>query len=64
MVDEQGKANLRKVTVTRYLTSKVIIGGGLKSGEKVVIAGGQLLHPDIQVEVAEQPQQQNAQVQP
>jgi hypothetical protein len=25
----------------------------LKSGEKVVIAGGQLLHPDMQVEIAE-----------
>ncbi|QGG74119.1 efflux RND transporter periplasmic adaptor subunit [Pseudomonas syringae] len=64
VVDEQGKVNLRKVTVTRYLTSKVIIGDGLKSGEKVVVAGGQLLHPDMQVDIAEQPKPQNAQVQP
>ncbi|MBX8597134.1 efflux RND transporter periplasmic adaptor subunit [Pseudomonas cichorii] len=64
VVDEQGKVNLRKVQVSRYLTSRVIIGEGLKSGEKVVVAGGQLLHPDMQVEIAEQPRQHNAQVQP
>ncbi|MCD5995929.1 efflux RND transporter periplasmic adaptor subunit [Pseudomonas sp. CDFA 602] len=64
VVDDQGKVNLRKVTVMRYLTSNVIIGDGLKSGEKVVIAGGQLLHPDMQVEIADQPTPQNTQVQP
>ncbi|WP_241094848.1 efflux RND transporter periplasmic adaptor subunit [Pseudomonas viridiflava] len=64
VVDEQGKANLRRVTVARYLTSHVIISDGLKGGEKVVIAGGQLLHPDMQVEIADQPQPQNAKVQP
>jgi len=53
IVDEQGKANLRGVTVGRYLTAKVIISDGLKSGENVVVAGGQLLHPDMQVEIAE-----------
>ncbi len=64
VVDEQGKVNLRKVQVARYLTSRVIIGDGLKSGEKVVVAGGQLLHPDMQVEIADQSQQQHARVQP
>ncbi|RAU46068.1 MULTISPECIES: efflux RND transporter periplasmic adaptor subunit [unclassified Pseudomonas] len=52
IVDEQNKASLRPVTVGRYLTGKVIITEGLKNGEKVVVAGNQLLHPDMQVELA------------
>lgn len=64
VVDEQGKVNLRQVSVMRYLTSSVVIGDGLKNGEKVVIAGGQLLHPDMQVEIADAPKPQAAQVQP
>jgi membrane fusion protein, multidrug efflux system len=51
VVDDQKKANLRGVTVGRYLTGKVIIIDGLKNGEKVVVAGNQLLHPDMQVEL-------------
>ena len=35
------------------MTGKVIISGGLKDGDKVIIAGGQLLHPDMEVEIAE-----------
>ena len=31
----------------------MIISDGLKGGEKVVIAGGQLLHPGVKVEIAE-----------
>ncbi|MCO8161640.1 efflux RND transporter periplasmic adaptor subunit [Pseudomonas sp. 21LCFQ010] len=53
VVDEQGKAHLRTVKVARYLTGKVMIDDGLQPGEKVVTAGGQLLHPDIEVEIAE-----------
>ncbi|BCX65598.1 MULTISPECIES: efflux RND transporter periplasmic adaptor subunit [Pseudomonas] len=53
LVDGEGKAQLHPVTVGRYLTGKVIISAGLKGGEKVVIAGGQLLHPGVKVEVAE-----------
>lgn len=53
LVDGEGKAQLHKVTVARYLTGKVIIGEGLKGGEKVVIAGGQLLHPGMVVEIAQ-----------
>lgn len=53
VVDDQGKAGLRGVTVGRYLTAKVIITDGLQAGEKVVVAGGQLLHPDMQVEIAD-----------
>jgi RND family efflux transporter MFP subunit len=54
LVDDDGKAQLHKVSVARYLTGKVIIGDGLKGGEKVVVAGGQLLHPGMQVEIAQQ----------
>lgn len=64
VVDDRNKVNLRKVSVSRYLTSSVVIGDGLKNGEKVVVAGGQLLHPDMQVEIAESPQTQATQVQP
>lgn len=53
VVDDQNKANLRAVTVGRYLTGKVIVIDGLKNGEKVVVAGNQLLHPDMQVELAD-----------
>lgn len=44
---------MHTVTVGRYLTGKVIISAGLKGGEKVVTAGGQLLHPGVRVEIAE-----------
>lgn len=53
LVDGEGKAYLHPVTVGRYLTGRVIISGGLDGGEKVVIAGGQLLHPGVIVEMAE-----------
>jgi RND family efflux transporter MFP subunit len=53
VVDNENKASLRGVKVGRYLTGKVIIVDGLKNGEKVVIAGNQLLHPDMQVELAQ-----------
>ncbi|MGE8066688.1 efflux RND transporter periplasmic adaptor subunit [Pseudomonas sp. NPDC089569] len=53
LVDDEGKAQLHPVTVGRYLTGKVIISAGLNGGEKVIIAGGQLLHPGVSVEIAE-----------
>ncbi|MBV6289485.1 efflux RND transporter periplasmic adaptor subunit [Pseudomonas aegrilactucae] len=53
LVGADNKVNLHKVKVVRYLTGKVVVGEGLKGGERVVIAGGQLLHPDMQVEVAD-----------
>ena len=53
VVDAQNKANLRAVTVGRYLTGKVIIIDGLKNGENVVVAGNQLLHPDMEVELVD-----------
>ncbi|NUT84566.1 efflux RND transporter periplasmic adaptor subunit [Pseudomonas brassicacearum] len=53
LVDGEGKAQLQTVTVGRYLTGKVIISDGLKGGEKIITAGGQLLHPGVRVEIAE-----------
>ncbi|WP_192559479.1 efflux RND transporter periplasmic adaptor subunit [Pseudomonas allokribbensis] len=53
MVDDKGEAQLHNVTVGRYLTGHVIISAGLTGGEKVIIAGGQLLHPGMKVEIAE-----------
>lgn len=64
VVNEQGQAVLRGVTVARYLTGKVIISDGLQRGEKVVVAGGQLLHPDMQVEIASTEPQSAAGVKP
>lgn len=58
VVGADGKANLRTVKVARYLTGKVIIDSGLESGERVVTAGGQLLHPDMQVEIAKPKEQE------
>lgn len=51
---KDNKVNLHKVTVGRYLTAKVVITDGLSAGDRVVIAGGQLLHPDMEVEVAQE----------
>ena len=47
----------RRVKVGRYLTGSVIVSEGLKDGENVVVAGGQLLHPGMKVEVAPLPAQ-------
>jgi multidrug efflux pump subunit AcrA (membrane-fusion protein) len=52
LVDNDSKVALQRVTVGRYLTGQVIISDGLDQGQRVVIAGGQLLHPGMQVEVA------------
>ncbi|MCF4995445.1 efflux RND transporter periplasmic adaptor subunit [Pseudomonas syringae] len=53
IIDDEGKAQLHTVTVGRYLTGKVIVSDGLQAGDKVIIAGGQLLHPGMKVEIAE-----------
>ncbi|XJV41110.1 efflux RND transporter periplasmic adaptor subunit [Pseudomonas asplenii] len=57
LVDDAGKVSLRRVKVARYLTGHVMIGEGLQGGEKVVVAGGQLLHPGMLVEIARPPSQ-------
>ncbi|MCW2269163.1 Multidrug resistance protein MdtE precursor [compost metagenome] len=52
LVGEGNKVSLQKVKVTRYLTGKIVVGEGLKEGETVVVAGGQLLNPGMEVEIA------------
>ena len=52
LVGEGNKVSLQQVKVSRYLTGKVVIADGLKEGEVVVVAGGQLLTPGMQVEIA------------
>lgn len=64
VVGDDDKATLRGVTVARYLTGNVIVSDGLREGEKVIVAGGQLLHPDMQVEVADNQPARDAGVQP
>ncbi|WP_019411805.1 efflux RND transporter periplasmic adaptor subunit [Pseudomonas psychrophila] len=56
VVDGQNSVRIQRVTVGRYLTGSVIINDGLKDGENVVVAGGQLLHPGMQVEIAPTPE--------
>ncbi|MCU1724451.1 efflux RND transporter periplasmic adaptor subunit [Pseudomonas sp. 5P_5.1_Bac1] len=53
LVDQDNKVRLQKVTVGRYLTGKVVVSDGLESGESVVVLGGQLLHPGMLVEIAD-----------
>lgn len=54
LVDDEGKASLHAVQVGRYQTGSVLIRDGLTPGQKVVTAGGQLLHPGVLVEIAPQ----------
>ncbi|AVO56637.1 efflux RND transporter periplasmic adaptor subunit [Pseudomonas chlororaphis] len=60
LVGDDGKTTLHTVTVGRYQTGKVIISDGLEGGEKVVIAGGQLLHPGMLVEIVSETGAQGA----
>jgi len=50
VVGEGDKVELRKVKIRRYLTGKIVVASGLKGGETVVVNGGQLLHPGMQVQ--------------
>ena len=57
IADDQNNVRLQRVKVGRYLTGSVIVSEGLKDGEKVVVAGGQLLHPGMKVEIVPTPAQ-------
>lgn len=50
VVGDGNKVELREVRVARYLTGSIVIDDGLRGGEEVVVTGGQLLHPGMQVE--------------
>jgi membrane fusion protein, multidrug efflux system len=57
VVEPQTKAvSLRPVTIEVYQREQVIIRDGLKAGEIVVTAGGQLLRPNQTVALAAEPQ--------
>jgi RND family efflux transporter MFP subunit len=51
IVDEQGEAALRPVTVKSYETNDVVISGGVDEGAKVVVLGVQKLDPAQKVRV-------------
>jgi RND family efflux transporter MFP subunit len=51
IVDEQGEAALRPVTVKSYETNDVVISGGVDEGAKVVALGVQKLDPAQKVRV-------------
>ncbi len=53
LVGPDHKVQLQKVGVARYLTGKVVVSDGLQAGQSVVVLGGQLLHPGMQVEIAD-----------
>ena len=53
LVGADNKVKLQKVAVGRYLTGKVVINDGLQSGQSVVVLGGQLLHPGMEVKVVD-----------
>ncbi len=57
IADEHSNVRLQRVKVGRYLTGSVIVSEGLKDGENVVVAGGQLLHPGMKVEIVPAPAQ-------
>jgi RND family efflux transporter MFP subunit len=51
IVDEQGEAALRPVTVKSYETNDVVISGGVDEGAKVVVLGVQKLDPAQKVRI-------------
>ncbi|MGP9810681.1 efflux RND transporter periplasmic adaptor subunit [Rhodopseudomonas sp. NSM] len=51
VVDSAGQVTLRPVTVKAYETEKVVIGGGVEEGAKVVVLGVQKLDPAEKVRV-------------
>lgn len=57
VVDAQTKAvSLRPVVIEVYQREQVILRDGLKVGETVVIAGGQMLRPNQTVALVAEPQ--------
>ncbi|KAF1068143.1 MAG: Multidrug resistance protein MdtA [Pseudomonas citronellolis] len=55
-LDDQDRVELLVVGKLNYARDRVIIGQGLNDGERVVVAGGQLLHPGQKVEIAREEQ--------
>ncbi|WP_259754900.1 efflux RND transporter periplasmic adaptor subunit [Pseudomonas sp. GCEP-101] len=52
VLDDQDRAQLAPVGQVSFAREQVMIGEGLHAGQRVIVAGGQLLHPNQKVEVA------------
>ena len=52
VLDDQDRAQLKPVGQVSFAREQVMIGEGLEAGQRVIVAGGQLLHPNQKVEVA------------
>jgi RND family efflux transporter MFP subunit len=52
LVDDQHKVTLQPISDVTYGSGTVLVGQGLQAGQQVVVAGGQLLHPGQQVDIA------------
>lgn len=52
VLDDEDRAHLQPVGRVSYARERVIVGEGLAAGQRVVVAGGQMLHPGQKVEVA------------
>ena len=50
-----GTAALKPVVIHRYSRDSIAVSGGIASGDTVVSAGGQMLHPGQKVEVVAEP---------
>lgn len=53
LLDEQDRVRLSPVRVVRYGDGRMVIDSGLEAGQRVVVAGGQLLYSGQAVEIAE-----------
>lgn len=53
LLDEHDRVRLNPVRVARYGDGRMVIDSGLEVGQRVVVAGGQLLYPGQAVEIAE-----------
>lgn len=52
VLNEEQRVALQPVRVRRYSEGLLVLEQGLQSGQQVVVAGGQLLYPGQQVEIA------------
>ncbi|WP_448683825.1 efflux RND transporter periplasmic adaptor subunit [Pseudomonas nicosulfuronedens] len=53
VLDDQDRAQLQPVGQVSFAREQVIVGEGLQAGQRVIVAGGQLLHPNQKVEIAQ-----------
>lgn len=49
VIDDEDRVALQPVTVQRFSTSSVVLSGGIEEGQRVVVAGSQMLYPGRKV---------------